>query len=86
MLWPGQLGARAFDSGRATRCSLKTLIDGAPITITALLHLPRLAPLGLWRAGFAVGGAAGGIPESLVQLACISIPSPIVIRSAQRYS
>jgi hypothetical protein len=71
-LEPSMLGKRPL-------CFLEVLIHGLPILIAGLLLLRRLAPLERWSAGFVTGAAAGAIPGLLMQLACLYIPSHILI-------
>jgi len=65
--------------GKRPHCFVEVLIYGVPILVAGLLLLRRLAPLGRWSAGFVAGAAAGAIPALLMQLACIYIPSHILI-------
>jgi hypothetical protein len=65
--------------GKRPHCFVEVLIYGVPILVAGLLLLRRLAPLGRWSAGFVMGAAAGVIPALLMQLACIYIPSHILI-------
>jgi hypothetical protein len=71
-LEPSMLGKRAL-------CFAEVLIYGLPILIAGLLLLRRLAPLDRWSAGLVTGAAAGAIPGLLMQLACLYIPSHILI-------
>jgi hypothetical protein len=71
-LEPSMLGKRAL-------CFAEVLIYGLPILVAGLLLLRRLAPLERWGAGLVVGSAAGAIPGLLMQLACVYIPSHILI-------
>jgi hypothetical protein len=71
-LEPSMLGKRPL-------CFLEVLIHGLPILIAGLLLLRRLAPLERWSAGLVTGAAAGAIPGLLMQLACLYIPSHILI-------
>jgi len=65
--------------GKRPHCLIEVLIYGAPITIAGVLLLRRLAPLGRWSTGFVVGAAAGAIPALLMQVACIYVPSHILL-------
>jgi hypothetical protein len=69
---PSMLGKRAL-------CFAEVLIYGLPILLASLLLLRRLAPLERWSAGLVTGAAAGAIPGLLMQLACMYIPSHILI-------
>ena len=71
-LEPSMLGKRAL-------CFAEVLIYGVPILVAGLLLLRRLAPLGRWSTGLVTGAAAGAIPGLLMQLACLYIPSHILI-------
>ena len=71
-LEPSMLGKRAL-------CFVEVLLHGLPILVVGLLLLRRLAPLGRSRAGLVVGAAAGAIPGLLMQLACVYIPSHILM-------
>lgn len=71
-LEPSMLGKRPL-------CFAEVLIYGFPILVASLLLLRRLAPLERWSAGLVAGAAAGAIPGLLMQLACLYIPSHILI-------
>jgi hypothetical protein len=71
-LEPSMLGKRAL-------CFVEVFIYGLPTLIAGLLLLRRLAPLERWSAGFLIGAAAGAIPGLLMQLACVYIPSHILV-------
>jgi len=71
-LEPSMLGKRAA-------CFAEVLLYGLPLLFAGLLLLRRLAPLERWSAGFVTGAAAGAIPALLMQLACMYIPSHILL-------
>lgn len=71
-LQPSMLGKRPL-------CYAEVLMYGLPILVAGLLMLRRLAPLERWSAGLVAGAAAGAIPGLLMQLACMYIPSHILI-------
>lgn len=71
-LEPSELGARPL-------CFGEVLIYGFATLIVGLLLLRRLAPLARWRAGFVMGAAASAVPGLFMQLACMYIPSHILI-------
>jgi hypothetical protein len=71
-LEPSMLGKRRL-------CFVEVWLHGVPILLAALLLLRRLAPLKRVRAGLVAGAAAGAIPALFMQLACMYIPSHILI-------
>jgi hypothetical protein len=71
-LAPSMLGKRPL-------CFAEVLLYGFPVLLAGLLLLRRLAPLDRIRSGLVVGAAAGAIPGLLMQLACLYIPSHILM-------
>jgi hypothetical protein len=71
-LEPSMLGKRQL-------CFVEVLLYGVPTLMVGLLLLRRLAPLERWSAGLVIGAAAGAIPGLLMPLACMYVPSHILI-------
>jgi hypothetical protein len=70
-LTPSMLGKRPW-------CFVEVLAFGAPVLLFALFQLRRLAPIHRRGRGFLIGLAAGAIPGSLMQLACMYQPGHIL--------